>query len=71
MSKVKSIKSPVKLLPCPFCGGKAKLYFIKNDHPYVHRVGCSGECVTAYGISYSYSEALLACKNWNMRIQSN
>ena len=56
-----------KLLPCPFCGGEAKLYFLKKEHPYVYRVGCTGICKTAYGISYSYSEKQLAIKAWNTR----
>ena len=34
------IEAPLQLSRCPFCGGEAKLFFIKEDHPYVHRVAC-------------------------------
>lgn len=61
------IQSPVTLASCPFCGGAAKLFFIKEEHPYVHRVACIGDCKTAYGISYSYSESHRACADWNRR----
>lgn len=61
------IESPLPLSRCPFCGGESKLFFIKEEHPFVHRVACVGECKTAFGKSYSYSEALFACKQWNHR----
>ncbi len=61
------IEAPLPLIRCPFCGGEAKLFFIKEEHPFVHRVGCVGECKTAFGNSYSYSEALTACEQWNQR----
>jgi len=55
------------LKPCPFCGGEAKLYKLPKEHPYVYRVACLGDCKTAYGISFSYSEKYTAIKQWNRR----
>ena len=57
----------VALLPCPFCGGEAKLYNLPDEHPYIYRVGCIN-CKTAYGYSYSHSEKYTAIKTWNERI---
>ena len=56
-----------ELKSCPFCGGEAKLHFLEKEHPFVYRVACVGECKTAYGSSYSYSEKYTAIKQWNTR----
>ena len=55
------------LLPCPFCGGEAKLYSIGTGSPHYgryHQVICQG-CLTATGAYWSGEQS--AIDAWNTR----
>ena len=61
-----------KLLPCPFCGGKAELYRIPNNHQLVTGewilediwdCGCR-KCLIGFS---ALNDRDLAVKKWNTR----
>ena len=57
--------SEIKLLPCPFCGGEARM----QDEPiekgeFLYSVLCENDCVTQ-GIYHNTAES--AIKAWNTR----
>lgn len=59
-----------ELLPCPFCGGEAKLYSIGTGSPHYghyHQVVCQG-CLTASGPYWSGEQS--AIDAWNARYHS-
>lgn len=56
-----------ELLPCPFCGGEAKLYSVGTGSPHYghyHQVVCQG-CLTASGAYWSGEQS--AIDAWNTR----
>lgn len=59
-----------ELLPCPFCGGEAKLYSVGTGSPHYghyHQVVCQG-CLTASGAYWSGEQS--AIDAWNTRYHS-
>lgn len=58
-----------ELLPCPFCGGEAKLYSVGTGSPHYghyHQVVCQG-CLTASGAYWSGEQS--AIDAWNTRAE--
>ena len=58
----------IKLLPCPFCGGKAKLH-IENAGCYVRckKCGAYGKIVSASFYYSAADTADAAVESWNRR----
>lgn len=57
--------SEIRLLPCPFCGGKAILESDKiGKEQKLYYVSCKDDCVTQYGYSPTKEYAI---KKWNTR----
>ena len=55
--------SEIKLLPCPFCGGEAKLY---SGIGYAV-VGCKKEDCQGSACCYKYNSKKEAIEQWNTR----
>lgn len=66
---VKSI--PDELLPCPFCGKKAKLKIDEDHHGTFYNLGCSDKNCLASDIFYTMDTEDVAVKkaisSWNTR----
>ena len=52
------------LLPCPFCGGEAKLNVLYDDF---HQVGCSNPLCKVLPQTWSYDTDEEAIEAWNRR----
>lgn len=55
--------SEIKLLPCPFCGGEAKL---ESNGQYAV-VGCMNSNCQGYACCYKYDSKKEAIEHWNTR----
>lgn len=53
-----------KLKPCPFCGGKAKIFATPDDFGY--GVECENDCIFFFGQFDTRERAIEA---WNRRIK--
>ena len=58
--------SKVKLLPCPFCGGKAKI-ISQNSVEDKYAIMCTNIWCIAFDIEPAYLEKFDAIKAWNTR----
>lgn len=68
---VKTMSESAKLLPCPFCGGKAKIHAAvveteKGDVIYSGKAGI--HCTECHVETRLYKNAKEAAQKWNRRI---
>lgn len=60
MQKNELKKESPKLLPCPFCGGEARIQHYRNGD-------CAIECIECYGKTHRSVTEDLAIRRWNTR----
>lgn len=66
---VKTISIPqLELKPCPFCGGKAEIRFVKLEGKVSYHVGCASRaCQCAVQTCAVAKTVKKAVKAWNTR----
>ena len=60
----------LKLKPCPFCGGEAKVYDKGYGHDHKGFVVCACGAQMVYQYDGNFISTEEAVKNWNRRIDN-
>ena len=60
------VSVPADVLPCPFCGGSAKIFILSRDVPDVGNV-YGGVCTACYSVGKPFDSPYDAAEFWNTR----